>query len=76
MEVDDSWFGRQRHGSQRIVVGAIERGTKRLRLQIIPDTAQDSREEFICAVVTPQSLLVTDTRMGYSGIEYWGYGRP
>ena len=41
VEVDESFFGKQKYGSQTIVVGAIERDTRRVRLQIVPDRAQD-----------------------------------
>ena len=36
VEVDESFFGKQKYGSQTIVVGAIERDTRRVRLQIVP----------------------------------------
>ncbi len=75
VEVDESWFGRRNHGSQQIVVGAIERGSGRLKLEIVTDTAQDTLEQFIVTHITPNSLLVTDAHMGYSGIEWLGYGQ-
>ena len=75
VEVDESWFGRAKHGSQQIVVGAIERRTGRLKLEIITDTAQDTLEQFVVTHITQASLLVTDAYMGYSGIEWLGYGR-
>lgn len=42
VEVDESFFGKQKYGHQTMVVGAIERDTRRLRLQVIPDRAQDT----------------------------------
>ena len=48
--VDEAWFGKQRHskrGKQTIVMGGIEVDTRRLRLQVIPDTEQDSIELFL-----------------------------
>lgn len=75
VEVDEAWFGKKRYGGQTIVVGAIERDTKRLKLQIIPDTEQDSLESFLETNVTRDSLVVTDCGSGYSGIEWLGYTR-
>lgn len=48
--VDEAWFGKQRHskrGKQTIVMGGIEVDTRRLKLQVIPDTEQDSIELFL-----------------------------
>ena|GEM_PF-6753586 len=45
--VDEAWFGKRRFGGQKIVIGAIETDTRKLRLQIIPDTEQDSIELFL-----------------------------
>lgn len=75
VEVDESWFGKAKHGNQQIVVGAIERGTGRVKLEAVPDTAQDTLEQFVSTHVTRNSLLVTDAYSGYSGIEWLGYGR-
>ena len=75
VEVDEAWFGKQKFGGQTIVVGAIERDTKRLKLQIIPDTEQDSLEGFLEKHVQRSSLVVTDCGTGYSGIEWLGYAR-
>lgn len=75
VEVDEAWFGKKRFGGQTIVVGAIERDTKRLKLQIIPDTEQDSLEGFLEQHVARSSLVVTDCGAGYNGIEWLGYTR-
>lgn len=75
VEVDEAWFGKRKFGGQTIVVGAIERDTKRLKLQVIPDTDQDSLEGFLEANIVRSSLVVTDAAMGYSGIEWLGYAR-
>jgi transposase-like protein len=73
--VDEAWFGKKRYGGQTIVIGGIEKDTKRLKLQIIPDTEQDSLEDFLEHNVTRDSLVVTDCGTGYSGIEWLGYTR-
>lgn len=73
VEVDESFFGKQRYGQQTIVVGAIERDTRRIRLQIIPDRAQDSLELFLSKRVTSGSLILTDAHAGYSDLEFYGF---
>jgi ISXO2-like transposase domain len=73
VEVDEAWFGKRRFGGQAIVIGAIERDTKRLKLQVIPDTEQDSLEGFLEKHVKRGSLVVTDCSAGYGGIEWLGY---
>ena len=73
VEVDEAYFGKRRYGSQTIVVGAIERDTKRLKLEVIPDTEQDSLEAFLEAHVARQNLVVTDYHGGYNGLEWLGF---
>lgn len=73
--VDESWFGKLKHGGQTIVIGAIECDTRRLRLQVIPDTEQDSLELFLQSWVTRDSHLITDCAAGYNGVEWLGYTR-
>jgi transposase-like protein len=74
VEVDEAWFGKRRFGGQTIVMGAIERDTKRLKLAVIPNTEQDSLEGFLERNVVRSSLVVTDCASGYNGIEWLGYG--
>ena len=73
VEVDESFFGKQRYGHQTLVVGAIERDTRRLRLQVIPDRAQDTLELFLTSTVARSSLLLTDAHAGYHDLEFYGY---
>jgi transposase-like protein len=73
VEVDESFFGRQKYGHQTMVVGAIERDTRRLRLQVIPDRAQDTLELFLTKHVARNSLILTDAHAGYSDLEFYGY---
>jgi len=47
--------------------------TRRLKLQIIPDTEQDSLEKFLEDNVERGSLVVTDCHNGYHDIEWLGY---
>lgn len=74
VEVDEAWFGRRKFGGQTIVMGAIERDTRRLKLAVIPDTEQDSLEAFLETHVTRDSLVVTDCAAGYNGLEFLGFG--
>jgi hypothetical protein len=60
VEVDEAYFGKKRFGGQTIVMGAIERDTRRLRLQVIPDTEQDSLEDFLERHIARTSLVVTN----------------
>lgn len=73
VEVDESFFGKQKYGSQTIVAGAIERDTRRIRLQIIPDRAQDSLELFLANNILTGSLILTDAHSGYSDLEFYGF---
>jgi hypothetical protein len=74
VEVDEAWFGKRKFGGQTIVMGAIERDTKRLKLQVIPNTEQDTLEAFLETNVTYDSLVVTDCAAGYNGLSFLGYG--
>ena len=76
--VDEAWFGKQRHskrGKQTIVMGGIEVDTRRLRLQVIPDTEQDSIELFLEVWVARGSHLITDAHASYNGVEWLDYSR-
>ena len=74
VEVDEAFFGRQRHHNQRIVMGAIQRTGKRIKLGVIPDREQDSLEGFLHQHVHPESLLHTDCHASYFDLEWYGYG--
>ena len=73
VEIDESFFGKQTYGKQAIVIGAIERDTRRIRLQIIPDRAQDTLELFLTSTVAINAHLTTDAFSGYSDLEFYGY---
>ena len=74
VEVDEAWFGKRKFGGQTIVMGAIERDTGRLKLARIPDTEQNSLEGFLEEHVARGSLVVTDAKTGYNGLEFLGFG--
>ena len=74
VEVDEAFFGRKRHFNQKIVMGAIERRSGRIKLGVIPDREQDSLEGFLLRHVRTDSLLHTDCHTGYYDIGWNGYG--
>ena len=73
VEVDESFFGKQRFGHQTIVIGAIERDTRRIRLQVIPDRSQDTLELFLTKTIDRNSHITTDAHSGYHDLEFYGY---
>ncbi len=73
VEVDESFFGKQKYGRQTMVVGAIERDTRRLRLRVIPDRAQDTLELFLTDTIARSSFVLTDAHAGYHDLEFYGY---
>ena len=73
VEVDEAYFGKKKYGRQTIVIGAIERDTRKLRLQVIPDTEQDSLELFITRHIARSSLVLTDYHGGYNDLAWYGY---
>lgn len=73
VEVDESFFGKQKYGHQTMVVGAIERDTRRLRLQVIEDRAQDTLELFLTKHIARSSLILTDAHAGYHDLEFYGF---
>lgn len=74
VEVDEAFFGRQKHHNQAIVAGAVERGTNRLKLSVIADRQTETLEEFVLGAVTPDSLVHTDAWGGYATLEHCGLG--
>jgi transposase-like protein len=74
VEVDESYFGRKKYGNQEIVIGAVVRELKRLKLKWIPNACQDELEDFVWEAVAPTSKLHTDCNPGYYDLHSWGYG--
>ncbi len=74
VEVDEAFFGRQKHRNQAIVVGAVERHTNRLRLSVVADRQTETLEEFVLGAVTSDSLVHTDAWGGYATLEHYGLG--
>lgn len=74
VEVDEAFFGRQKHANQAIVAGAVERGTNRLKLAVVADRQTETLEEFVLSRVTSDSLVHTDAWGGYATLEVFGLG--
>jgi transposase-like protein len=72
-EIDESFFGRLKYGNQQIVIGAIERGSQRLKLRRIPNRRQDTMEEFVTNNVKPGTLILTDSHRSYQDLPFYGY---
>lgn len=73
VEVDEAWFGKRKFGGQTIVMGAIERTTRRLKLATVMDTERDSLEEFVKDHVAEGTLVVTDAKTGYNTLTSLGF---
>lgn len=74
VEIDQSYLGRKKHGNQVLVMGVVERETNEVRIQVIPDMAQDSIEEFLDDHVEPESLVHADCHASHLALEDVGYG--
>lgn len=73
VEVDESYFGKQKFGHQTIVVGAREHSGKTV-LRVIPDRDSLTLTPFLLEVVEKASLILTDCHAGYEDLEWYGYG--
>lgn len=73
VEVDGSYFGRRKFGSQRLVIGAINPMTNRIRLKVIPYRSRKCAEDFITKAIKEKSLVVTDGYKGYNELPLLGY---
>lgn len=74
IEVDEAFLGRRRHGNQRIVLGAYERGSKRIVLRMTKDRDQGTTDRFLLTHVDRSSMVWTDGAMCYEGINtFFGY---
>jgi transposase-like protein len=74
IEMDEAFLGKRRHGNQRIVLGAYERGSKHIVLRMTRNRDQGTTDEFLLRHVDRQSMVWTDGAMCYEGItEFFGY---
>lgn len=86
VEVDETFVGGVEHGGKRgrgakkcIVVIALEvkqpKGFGRVRLRHVPNAAAPSLVPFVCDVVAPGSVVLTDGWNGYNPLPHHGYTR-
>ncbi len=73
MEIDESFFGKQRYNNQKIVIGAIEPQSRRIKLKIIDDREQETLEGFVTANVATETVVMTDSHSSYNDLDYLGY---
>jgi transposase-like protein len=74
VEVDEAFFGRRRHGRQRIVLGMIERRTGRIALRRVPRRDDEQTDGFILDHAVGGTTVCTDGARCYEGIDaFWGY---
>jgi len=74
VEIDEAFFGKRRTGNQRIVIGAYERSTGKVRLDIIPNRREETTDNFILDNVKIKSTVYTDAWSSYAGIDkFFGY---
>ncbi len=86
VEVDETLIGGVKQGGKRgrgvsksIVVIAVEikqpKGFGRVRMRQVSDASGDSLLPFICDVVAPNAVVLTDGWRGYNGLPELGYTR-
>jgi len=76
VEVDESFFGRMKFtksGGFKLVIGAIERDTRRIRLGIVSDRNRETLENFILDSVVKGSHINTDAWGAYNELDWLGY---
>jgi len=72
-EIDESFFGKQRYNNQRIVMGAIEPSTRRIKLRVITDREAETFEAFIETNVGYGATIMTDRHPSYNDLSSMGY---
>lgn len=74
VEMDEAFLGRRRHKNQRIVLGAYERGSKKIVLRMTMNREQGTTDDFLLRHVKTTSMVWTDGAPGYEGINaFFGY---
>jgi transposase-like protein len=76
VEIDESFFGRMRftkHGGYKLVVGAVERYTRRVRLQIVAERNRETLEQFVLGNVESGSHINTDAWPAYNELNLLGF---
>ena len=73
IEIDGSYFGRLKYGSQRLVAGAFNPGAKQLVLQIVQNRDSKAIENFVNLYIKKGSLIRTDGLKSYNPDSLAGY---
>jgi transposase-like protein len=74
VEIDEAFVGKRRTGNQRLVIGAYERRTGKVRLQTSTNRSQETTDLFILKHVKLGSVVYTDSFSSYEGIDsFFGY---
>ncbi len=74
LEIDESFLGHQKYHNQAIVLGVTDRDNNDVRLEVIPDVAQDTVEDFLDRHAEVGSLIHADAHASHLGLEEVGYG--
>lgn len=64
VEADEAWFGKKKN--QHIIAGFVERKTRKLRLDIIPNLKEETLYPLVETHVQKGSFFFTDSRISYS----------
>lgn len=73
VEIDGSYFGRYKYGSQKLVAGAINPGSKQIVLRIVYSRDSEAVESFVKAYIKRGSLVRTDGLKSYNQESLDGY---
>lgn len=73
VEIDESFFGKRRFGRQHCVIGAIERNTRKIKLELIDNRHKETIERFILNNVEQDSTVYTDSFHSYNDLNIIGY---
>lgn len=74
LEIDQSFLGHAKYHNQAIVMGVVDRTNNEVRLEVIPDVAQDTIEEFLDRHAAVGSLIHADAHASHLALEDVGYG--
>lgn len=74
LEIDQSFLGHKKYGNQSIVMGVVDRASNEVRLEVIPDVAQDTVEGFLDRHAEVGSLIHADAHASHLGLMEVGYG--
>lgn len=73
VEIDGSYFGRLKYGSQKLVAGAINPGSKQIILKVVNNRDSHTVENFVNAYIKKGSLIRTDGLKSYNPESLSGY---